>query len=333
VLTPDGVLRQLPGQVDRVESVEARPDGSVLLGVSPGGGDQVLEITEAAASAASYPALPEPTSRCDRRKPVDGSTQYKATVLPHVPVVGPPVSAEGRVGKATLGTSTQLALDSQGRLTRLALPNAAHVWAPDGQGGVWWTVAGRGNPSTEVAVHVKAGKATVVRDSQPVSPSQRGEFAGAAGDRLVTAIGANLYNLYGPGQQVSRLKVNGPLRPNSLVQLGSGEAAMIINERLLLTGRDGRTTTLFGGDPTGWPITSKVAPARWTTDGEWFTGPDGKIWGYDGSHLTRVDSPGRITVIAGPHQGVPQAADEVTVIGQNLYFELGHDVVRLEPTR
>ncbi|GAA1635080.1 hypothetical protein GCM10009744_24830 [Kribbella alba] len=177
VLTPDGVLRQLPGQVDRVESIEARPDGSVLLGVAPGGGDQVLEISDAAASAASYPALPEPTARCDRRKPADGSTQYRATVLPLVPAAGPPVSAEGAAGRATTGTSTQLALDAQGRLIRLALPSAAQVWAPDGQGGVWWTAAGQGKPSTEVAVHVKAGKATVVRDPQQLSPNQRGEFA------------------------------------------------------------------------------------------------------------------------------------------------------------
>lgn len=333
VLTPDGVLRQLPGQVDRVESIETRPDGSVLLGVAPGGGDQILEISDAAASAASYTALPEPTARCDRRKPADGSTQYRATVLPLVPAAKPPVSAEGAAGSATTGTSTQLALDAQGRLMRLALPNAAQVWAPDGQGGVWWTTTGQGKPSTEVAVHVKAGKATVVRDPQQHSPNQRGEFAAAAGDRLVTAIGGNLYNFYGPAQQVKRLTVKGPLRPNSLVQLGSGEAAMVINERLLLAGRDGKTTTLFGGDPTGWPITAKVAPGQWTTDGEWFSGPDGKIWGYDGSHLTRVDGPGRVTVIAGPRQGVPQAADEVTVIGLSLYFELGNDVVRLEPTR
>jgi hypothetical protein len=30
---------------------------------------------------------------------------------------------------------------------------------------------------------------------------------------------------------------------------------------------------------------------------------------------------------------VPQAADEVTVIGQALYFQLGNDLVRLEAAR
>lgn len=35
-------------------------------------------------------------------------------------------------------------------------------------------------------------------------------------------------------------------------------------------------------------------------------------------------------MLAGPTQGVPQAADEVTVIGQALYFHLGNDLVRLE---
>ncbi|QNE19288.1 hypothetical protein F1D05_16915 [Kribbella qitaiheensis] len=333
VLTPDGLLRQLPGAVSQVDSMEARPDGSVLLGVSPGGGDQVLEITDAAASASSYPVLGEPEPRCDRRKVASGSTPYRATLMPAVPVVAPPVTAEGVVGKATSGTSTQLALDSRGRLVRLAVPNAAHVWAPDGQGGVWWTVSGQGEPTTEVAVHLTAGRATVLRDPKEAAPNQRGEFAAAAGDRLVTAIGTNLYNFYGPGRQVSRVKVSGTLRQNGLVQLSSGEVAMVIDEQLLLTNGSGKTTKLFGGDATGWPVASATTPDKWTTDGNWFTGPDGKIWGYDGSKLTRVDGPGRVTVVAGPAQGVPQAADEVTVINNHLYFELGNDIVNLEPLR
>ncbi|WP_148256786.1 hypothetical protein [Kribbella flavida] len=76
VITPDGVLRPLPRKTAGVESIEARADGSVLVGVSPGGGDQVLLIPDAAAAAASYPAAPEPTSRCDRRTPAAGSTPY-----------------------------------------------------------------------------------------------------------------------------------------------------------------------------------------------------------------------------------------------------------------
>ncbi len=63
--------------------------------------------------------------------------------------------------------------------------------------------------------------------------------------------------------------------------------------------------------------------------GTWFVGPDGKLWGYDALHLLRVDA-GRVTVLAGPAQGIPQAADQVTVIGPALYFQLGNDVVRLD---
>jgi hypothetical protein len=332
VITPDGVLRLLPGGVAGVESIEARPDGSMLLGVSPGGGDQVLEITAAAEAAASYPAAPEPEARCDRRKPAAGSTQYKATVLPVVPAVDPPVTAEGVLGKAVSGSSTQLALDGRGRLVRVRLPNAAHAWATDGLGGVWWTVSGRTKPSTEVAVHLTGGAAKVVRDPLPGLPNQRGELAAAAGERLVTALSGDLYNFYGPGQQVSRIQVKGGLRQSGLVQLASGDAAMVLDERLVLVSRAGKQTTLFGGATSGWPISSTAVPAdQWTTDGEWFTGPDGQLWGYDGSHLVRVSEPGKVTVIAGPAQGVPQAADQLTVIGQSLYFELGKDVVRLDP--
>jgi hypothetical protein len=118
-----------------------------------------------------------------------------------------------------------------------------------------------------------------------------------------------------------------------LVQLGSGEVALRIDEQMLLVDRFGRTTKLFGGEATGWPVSSGTTPDQWTTDGNWFTGPDGKIWGYDGSDLIRIDAPGRATVVAGPTQGVPQAADDVTVIGPALYFELTNDVVKLEPLR
>jgi hypothetical protein len=214
----------------------------------------------------------------------------------------------------------------------MRLPNAAHVWAPDGQGGLWWTTSDRSKSAAEIAVHLSGGSAKTVRDPLPGAPDQRGEFAAAAGDRLVTAINDNLYNFYGPGDQVTRTKVNGGLR--GLVQLTSGEAAMVLDERLVLVSPDGKTTPLLGGASSGWPITSPgIAADQWTTDGDWFAGPDGNLWGYDGTHLVRVSGPGAVTTIAGPAQGVPQAADNLTVIGQTLYFELGNDVVRLDPLR
>ncbi|MDX6279572.1 MAG: hypothetical protein QOH03_643 [Kribbellaceae bacterium] len=325
VVTPDGVLRLLPGGAAGVDSVEARPDGSVLLGTSPGGGDQVLEITAAADTAASYPAAPEPDARCDRRTVAGGSTAYRATVVPAVPAVDPP-------GRVAAGTATQLGLDEHGRLVQVRLPNAAHAWAPDGLGGVWWTVSGPGKASNEIGVHLVRGSTTVVRDPALGLPNQRGEFAAAAGDRLVTAIGGDLYNFYGPGEQVSRVQIAGGLRSDGLVQLNSGDAAMVLDERLVLVSRNGRTTPLFGGAATGWPISStSVGPSQWTTDGAWFAGPDGKLWGYDGTQLVRVEGPGRTTTIAGPAQGVPQAADEITVIGKALFFALGNDIVRLDP--
>jgi hypothetical protein len=320
VITPDGVLRKLPSEAEGVDSIEARPDGSLLLGTSPGGGDQVLEIPDAAAAAASYPAAPPPEPRCDRRKPVDGTTTYRASLVSGVPVVG------------TAGVSTQLALDASGRLVRVRVPLAARASAPDGQGGVWWTVVGQG--STESAVHLVRGATTVVRDIQSVPDNPDGVYAAAAGDRLVSAVGGGLYNLYGPGGVVRRVSVKGELRPGGLVQLVSGQVAMVLGERLVLVDADGRTTVLLGGSTSGWPISATGVPAsQRTADGRWFTGPDGKLWGYDGAHLVRVDGPGRVTVIAGPRQGVPQAADEVTVIGQALYFQLGNDLVRLEAAR
>jgi hypothetical protein len=197
---------------------------------------------------------------------------------------------------------------------------------------VWWTVVGQG--STESAVHLVRSATTVVRDIQPVPDNPDGVYAAAAGDRLVSAVGGGLYNLYGPGGVVRRVSVKGELRPGGLVQLVSGQVAMVLGERLVLVDADGRTTVLLGGSTSGWPISASGVPAsQRTADGRWFTGPDGKLWGYDGAHLVRVDGPGRVTVIAGPRQGVPQAADEVTVIGQALYFQLGNDLVRLEAAR
>jgi hypothetical protein len=317
VITPDGVLRKLPGGAEGVDSIEATPDGSVLLGTSPGGGDQVLQIPDAASAAASYPAAPEPEKRCDRRKPVDGTTTFRTSVVSSVPVVG------------AGGVSTQLALDSAGRLVRVRVPLAGRASAPDGQGGVWWTVVGQ--RSTESAVHLVRGRTTVVRDPVPVPANQKGADVAAAGDRLVAVVGVGLYNFYGPDKAVRRVQVKGELRPGGLAQLPSGQVAMVLGEQLVLVAADGRTTLLLGGSTSGWPISTTGVPAsQWTADGSWFAGPDGKLWGYDGSHLVRVDAPGRVTVIAGPRQGVPQAADQVTVIGQALYFQLGNDLIHLE---
>ncbi|MET7277940.1 hypothetical protein ABZS29_06875 [Kribbella sp. NPDC005582] len=242
VITPDGVLRKLPGGADGISSIEARPDGSVLLGTSPGGGSQILQIPDAASAASTYPPAPEPEPRCDRRKTLRGTTTFRATVLPPVETVDPHQGAPG--------VSTQLGLDAAGKLVRIRLPLAAHSWAPDGQGGVWWTLA-----DPDRAVHLVRGRTTVHRK----------------------------LDLYGPNG-VRRVVVNGELQPLS------------------------------------------DAP------GTWFTGPDGKLWGYDALHLLRMDA-GRVTVLAGPEQGVPQAAEQVTVIGQALYFQLGNDLVRLETTR
>lgn len=340
VLTPDGVLRPVPGAVTGVDSIEARPDGTVLLGVSAAGGDQILEIPDAAAAAASYPAAPAPTARCDRRKAAArGTTPYKATVLPPVPTVDPPVAADGRTGRSTAGTSRQLVLDTMGHLSQLRLPNTAQAWARDGQGGLWWTVSTRSKVGTDLTVHLpgRSRTATVVRDKQSVPTNQRSQSAAASGDLFLTTAGEGSYAFYGPGQHVSRIKVDGNLRAHGLALTSAGTAAMVLDDRLDSITRAGRSTTLLGGAPTGWPISTGmragIPSGQWSTDGDWFTGPDGKIWGYDGSHLYLVDGPGRVTVIAGPDQGVPQAADKITVIGPALYFELGTDVVRLESAR
>jgi hypothetical protein len=150
----------------------------------------------------------------------------------------------------------------------------------------------------------------VQRDQKPLPDNPKAEFAAAAGDRLVTAIGGGLCNYYGP-DGVRRLAVKGDL----LALLPSGQTMMRLGDRLVLTDTNGRASSVTG-----------------ETAGLWFTGPDGKLWGYDAVHLLRVDA-GRVTVLAGPTQGVPQAADKVTVIGQALYFELGNDVVRVEAAR
>jgi hypothetical protein len=249
------------------------------------------------------------------------------------------VAADGRTGRSTAGTSQQLVLDTRGHLSQLRLPNTAQVWAPDGQGGLWWTVSTRSKVGTDLTVHLpgRSRTATVVRDKQSVPSDQRSQSAAATGDLFLTTAGEGSYAFYGPGQQVSRIKVDGNLRAHGLALTSAGAAAMVLDDRLVSITREGRATTLLGGAPTGWPISAGmragIPSGQWSTDGDWFTGPDGKIWGYDGSHLYRVDGPGRVTVVAGSDQGVPQAADQVTVIGAALYFELGTDVIRLEPAR
>ncbi len=175
----------------------------------------------------------------------------------------------------------------------------------------------------------RLGMRVAIGTSDPLD-SLAGTLDGSPGQWLLGRT-AGLYNFYGPGDVVRRVQVKGELRPGGLVQLASGAVAMVLGEQLVLVDADGRTTVLLGGSTSGWPISATGVPAsQWTADGSWFAGPDGKLWGYDGSHLVRVDAPGRVTVIAGPRKGVPQAADQVTVIGPALYFQLGNDLIRLE---
>ncbi len=160
VITPDGVLRKLPGGADGISSIEARPDGSVLLGTSPGSGSQILQIPDAASAASTYPAAPDPEPRCDRRKPLRGTTTFRATVLPPIETVDPQ--------QGSPGVSTQLGLDATGKLVRIRLPLAAHSWAPDGQGGVWWTLA-----DPERAVHLVRGRAHSAPRTEPLRTRRR----------------------------------------------------------------------------------------------------------------------------------------------------------------
>ena len=72
----------------------------------------------------------------------------------------------------------------------------------------------------------------------------------------MTAVGAGIYNFYGPGEAVRRVQVKGELRPGGLVQLASGHVAMVLGEQLVLVAVDGRTTVLLGGSTSGWPISA-----------------------------------------------------------------------------
>ena len=102
-----------------------------------------------------------------------------------------------------------------------------------------------------------------------------------------------------------RADVPPPRRPvASRLAVSSPENPRTPRHILLLTDRD---WTHPQGGGTGTNLFGQVS--RWVA------------WGH------------RVTVIAGSDQGVPQAADQITVIGPALYFELGTDVVRLERTR
>jgi len=340
VLTPDGVLRMVPQVVDPVDGIEARPDGSVLLAVSPTGGDQILEITGGATAAAKYRPAPPPPARCDTRDPGTTGTAYEVVRLPAPPSVTLPVSATGKPGRsAESAVRGVLALDTRGRLVRMRYPLNAQGVAADGQGGLWWGVMDEGNTTetrSYTAVHLPARsqQASSVRDPQPVNPDRQHVRAAAYGDSYVSSLDAGRYGFYGPGIQAKRVAYDDRVKGEKVSLTRSGAAGLVLNGRLHSATPDGRLAGLFGGPGTAqWPIWSAVRhgvdPASWSTAGSWFGGPDGRLWGYDGSHLYRVEGAGRVTVLAGPREGVPQAADRVTVIGPALYFELGNDVVRL----
>ena len=205
VVTPDGILRIVPGVLDQVDDLEARPDGSVLLAVSPGGGDQILEITGAADAAAGYEPAPPPPPRCDTRDPGTTGTAYESVRLQEVPSATPPVTATGEPGKpSAVAVRGMLALDASGRLVRMQYPLVAQGVATDGRGGLWWGVLDRTDspaPRTFTAVHLpgRSSTAVAVKDPVKVTPSRRPARAGAYGDRFVSTLALERYGFYGPG--------------------------------------------------------------------------------------------------------------------------------------
>lgn len=345
VLTTDGVLRVVPNVVDRVEDLEARPDGSVLLGSRSARGNQILEITRAAQAANRYKPAPPPSKRCaGPHAPATGTT-YSGSPVRDIPTVLAPVDILGKPGRAReLALRGLLALDASGKLVRMRYPQNAVGVSPDGQGGLWWGAAQRSetaSPRGFTAVHLppRSRTALTIKDPVPASAGRQDAPAAAYGDRFVAPMGEDRYGFYGPSNQAKQVPVtsseNRPSKP-VIGLTSSGAAGIVLQGRLISLTTDGRQIELFGGPGLEqWAIWSaienRIAPQRWSAAGSWFGGPDGRLWGYDGSHLYRVEGIGRVTVLAGPGDGLPQAADRVTKIGTDLYFEFGDDVLRVTP--
>ncbi|MFC0626940.1 hypothetical protein [Kribbella deserti] len=343
VLTPDGTLRIVPGLTQRVWEVVARPDGSVVLETRAGRETRLLVIPNAAKAAAHYKAAPPPSDRC--RGPVQQASgkPYSGVEVPDVPEVVSPVAVDGKPGAPRYHSAHGLlALDPSGRLVRLQYPQESIVVAPDGEGGLWWGTAERTeapNPRHFTAVHLpaRARTAITVKDPVPAVARRREGSAAAYGDQFVAPMGQDRYGFYGPSGQAKQVPVSTNDAGSGKPVIGltsSGAAGIVLQGRLVSVTPDGRQVDLFGGPgEEQWSIWSalkhRIPPDKWSAEGTWFGGPDGRLWGYDGSHLYRVDGVGKVTVIAGPEDGLPQVAYAVTRIGTDLYFEFGDDVLRV----
>jgi hypothetical protein len=351
VITTDGVRRTAPLDGDRIRDLEPGPDGSLLVT----GGDRaadsgwVRRIPGASRAAPSYPPMADPELRCGHETTPPTTTGFTATAVDRPPVVEPPEAARGQ-GRWSGGL---FELVTHGG--RLAFMQPAGTGpAPDGEGGLWWLrLPPRSDDfiSTETvrAVHVRADGSVTSTDASVTLRRVSGIGRGAAlGDRyayLAKTLAGTTGAQYGYLDVTGRTGRQRQLADEpSWAGVSTRSAAWAGAQLILPVGTglarvnpDGSSTTLLGGRPSDdlVPIAEAVARGlgrdQYSFRGQWFTGPDRAVWGYDGWYLYRLDAAGRVTVLGGQDQGLPVAADRVTVIGPDLYFEVGLDVVKVTP--
>lgn len=368
VITTDGMRRTAPQLAGVVADVAAGPDGALLVSTADGsrysGTKRVVRVPDAARVANSYPLstlrrspsrAADPPQRCDRATAPPATTAFTATRLGAVPVVDPPRQA----GERGSGRAWDAELVLSGGAVRWMRPaSKATTPVPDGQGGVWWTVPPpRGDDylytGTVSGVHVRAD-GTVTSTGLQVGLKQENGLgrSAASGDRFaytsVAVAGDNRAKngyLDFSGRSVRRLPLSGEIGlatypSRTMAWSATGRAPELvapIGTALVRINPGGSVTTLFGGRPDDEQVPISDAIARglgkdhYSVKAQWFTGPDKAVWGYDGWYLYRVDPAGKVTVLGGQEQGVPPAANHVTVIGPALYFEVGSEIVKVTP--
>lgn len=349
VVSTDGVRRTAPLSSDRIRDIEPGPDGSLLVSTGPESGSVRL-IAGASRSAASYPPAPDPGQRCGREAAPPATTSFTATAIGRPPVVETPEPARGP-GRWSGGLHELVA--HRGQVAWMEPAGTAP--APDGQGGVWWVrLPPRSDELTSTgtvtAVHVRADGSVTSTGTTATLRRVSGAGRGVAlGDRyaylaksMVGTMGAEFGYLDVTGRTARQRPVADELSwtvrsSRSAAWAGTGRLLAPVGTGLARINPDGSTTTLLGGRPATEQVPIAEAIARglgrdhYSHLAQWFTGPDRAVWGYDGWYLYRLDDTGRVTVLGGPEQAVPVAADRVTVIGPALYFEVGLDVVKVTP--
>lgn len=357
VLTADGVLRRLPATWHGAGKVQVAADGSLFVTfASKWHGGATYRLADPVAAARVAAPLPPVPSGCvsDNRATVTtaGRTATRVGTLP--PQQADPFSENVLAVLDANGTSLSAVQTSDSgdtysgtttlrrtgpRRSPTAVYSARNVWitdvVPDGRGGAWWLQLdppnqnddgnGEGQGPGSIGHVDAAGRALIVAARVvPADPDPRAdvELAADPADNSLWWTPSE----HGPWH---RTTTDGPTTPlryrGGIPTLGGGAGYYTASEGVYPITAGGSGPAVLGsrhGRALRLPsaLAAHAVPADYSPLGTVAVTSTGALLLYQGDYLARFGPGGRVSLLSGPHEGLPQENDVMltTVVGNRL---------------